>query len=103
MCGIVGFYGNPNNVVETLVNGLKKLEYRGYDSAGVATFSNQIGQTKLFVQKATGKVIELEKKLGNELSKNLSSNFAKVGIAHTRWATHGEPSESNATIHMIIK
>jgi glutamine---fructose-6-phosphate transaminase (isomerizing) len=99
MCGIVGFYGNPDSVVETLVNGLKKLEYRGYDSAGIATHLNEYDATKLFIQKATGKVIELEKKLGKELAKSSNSNFSRVGIAHTRWATHGEPSETNAHPH----
>jgi glutamine---fructose-6-phosphate transaminase (isomerizing) len=92
MCGIVGFYGKPENVLETLVNGLHRLEYRGYDSAGVAIASNS---DSLFICKATGKVAELDKKLN---SQDLPI-FGNVGIAHTRWATHGEPNEQNAHPH----
>lgn len=89
MCGIVGYIGD-GNVYDVLIKGLHRLEYRGYDSAGIALVSPE---GKLNVYKAMGKVSNLEafcqdKDLG-----------AKVGIAHTRWATHGEPSDCNAHPH----
>jgi len=89
MCGIVGYVGDreANNI---LLSGLKRLEYRGYDSSGIATLNNR-GEVSLARKK--GKVSELE----DELSKNKNSN--KIGIGHTRWATHGEPSEHNAHPH----
>jgi glucosamine--fructose-6-phosphate aminotransferase (isomerizing) len=89
MCGIVGYVGDreANNI---LLSGLKRLEYRGYDSSGIATLDNK-GNVSLARKK--GKVAELE----GELSKNKNSN--KIGIGHTRWATHGAPSEHNAHPH----
>jgi glucosamine--fructose-6-phosphate aminotransferase (isomerizing) len=88
MCGIVGYIGDQN-CVPILINGLKRLEYRGYDSAGIGILQNQ----KSLVVKNKGKVSFLEDKIDNL---NLSSN---IGIAHTRWATHGIPNELNAHPH----
>ncbi|MBI4335099.1 MAG: glutamine--fructose-6-phosphate transaminase (isomerizing) [Candidatus Omnitrophica bacterium] len=84
MCGIVGYVGE-DRALPILINGLKRLEYRGYDSAGVSF----IQDSALKVLKKKGRIQELEK----IISKNYSSS---IGIAHTRWATHGEPSDANA-------
>jgi glutamine---fructose-6-phosphate transaminase (isomerizing) len=92
MCGIVGFYGQPKDVLETLMTGLNRLEYRGYDSAGVALLSKN---NEIFRAKAVGKVAELE----STLNKQTLPEFNGIGIAHTRWATHGEPSTDNAHPH----
>lgn len=89
MCGIVGYLGN-GNVYDILIKGLHRLEYRGYDSAGIALVSPD---GKLNVFKAKGKVDNLEAFCSD---KNLD---ALAGIAHTRWATHGEPSDCNAHPH----
>jgi len=89
MCGIVGAVAE-RNVVPILLEGLRRLEYRGYDSAGIAA----IAGGALERRRRLGKVAELEKAL---LEEPLSS---PIGIAHTRWATHGEPSETNAHPHM---
>ncbi|MBN2436151.1 MAG: glutamine--fructose-6-phosphate transaminase (isomerizing) [Spirochaetes bacterium] len=91
MCGIVGYIGTKA-ATSVLLKGLKCLEYRGYDSSGIALLNDS-----LFVCKKKGKIIELEKEL-NGLSKDLSTYT--VGIAHTRWATHGEPSDLNAHPHV---
>ena len=88
MCGIVGYIGDKN-CVPILLQGLKRLEYRGYDSAGIGI----INKDKPVILKSKGKVSLLEEKV-NELS--LSSN---IGIGHTRWATHGIPNEQNAHPH----
>lgn len=90
MCGIIGYIGK-RNPVEILIEGLKKLEYRGYDSAGIALKGNDIE-----VIKSVGKISNLEDKINN--SNIIDSN---IGIAHTRWATHGEPTEINAHPHTI--
>lgn len=91
MCGIIGYIGEKN-ATEILIDGLKKLEYRGYDSAGIAVFDDQ----KIKVYKAKGKVENLEKKICANPIKSL-----KCGIGHTRWATHGEPSDTNAHPHKV--
>ncbi len=87
MCGIVGYIGK-RNAQEVLLEGLQRLEYRGYDSAGMAV-STGIGKVKH--TRAVGKVVELEKKL--------TKSNACMGIAHTRWATHGKPAVKNAHPH----
>lgn len=89
MCGIVGYIGQ-SDAYPVLIEGLKKLEYRGYDSAGVALIGNQ---DKLNVYKTKGKVSNLEAMAAD---KDCSGH---IGIAHTRWATHGEPSATNAHPH----
>ena len=89
MCGIVGYIG-PRQAYPVIIKGLKRLEYRGYDSSGVAL----IDEGKLKVFKKKGKVSELEDEV---VDKNLS---AHIGIGHTRWATHGEPSDRNAHPHV---
>ncbi len=88
MCGIVGYIGNKR-AFPILIKGLKRLEYRGYDSAGIAVMNEK--EIKIYKQK--GKVSELEESL-----KEIEIN-AKIGIGHTRWATHGEPNNSNAHPH----
>ena len=88
MCGIVAYVGR-RPCLSILIEGLKRLEYRGYDSAGVAVQENG----KLHIVKAAGKIRELEARLGQ------SGPSGTVGIAHTRWATHGEPNDVNAHPH----
>lgn len=89
MCGIVGYVG-PKDCSEVLVSALSKLEYRGYDSAGIAVFDN--GEIKTV--KTKGKLKNLEDKLVNE-----GKPEGHIGIGHTRWATHGEPSDVNSHPH----
>src|SRR5438309_5244925 len=88
MCGIVGYVGDED-CAGLLVEGLRKLEYRGYDSAGVAV----LGAQGLSVVRAKGKLINFEKRLGEAMPKGAT------GIGHTRWATHGMPSDENAHPH----
>ena len=88
MCGIVAYIGKKQ-AVPILLEGLKRLEYRGYDSAGIAVHSNK----KLVLQKIAGRVSKLEELMSKE---KIDST---VGIAHTRWATHGEPTDENAHPH----
>lgn len=90
MCGIVGYIGHEQ-AAPFLLSGLEKLEYRGYDSAGICLNNGQ----ELIVKKAKGKLAELKKLTDN--GKNLQGT---VGIGHTRWATHGEPSDVNAHPHL---
>jgi glucosamine--fructose-6-phosphate aminotransferase (isomerizing) len=90
MCGIVGIVGN-SPVAVRLVDALKRLEYRGYDSAGVATIHNGVMERR----RAEGKLFNLEKRLDAE------PLAGTTGIAHTRWATHGVPNETNAHPHFV--
>ncbi len=86
MCGIVGYIGD-RKAHEVIINGLKRLEYRGYDSAGIALYNGS-----LEIKKGKGKVAKLESLID-------SSDEAKIGIGHTRWATHGEPNDINSHPH----
>ena len=90
MCGIVGAISKNRNVLPILITGLKNLEYRGYDSSGVAYLKNN----KINIVKTSGKIINLE----NKLNKSDESN---IGIAHTRWATHGKANSINAHPHRV--
>src|ERR1700686_3761857 len=89
MCGIVGYIGT-RNAVPVILDGLKKLEYRGYDSAGIAVID---GDGQLALRRAQGKLRNLEEVI------RLSPIDGKFGIGHTRWATHGRPTEENAHPH----
>jgi glucosamine--fructose-6-phosphate aminotransferase (isomerizing) len=93
MCGIFGYVGDKE-CVSLLIEGLKKLEYRGYDSAGLATISDG----KLSISKSVGKITELEA----EVKANPPAH-SHIGIAHTRWATHGRPSHENSHPHTDCK
>jgi len=88
MCGIVGYLGNKN-AVPVVINGLRRLEYRGYDSAGIAVMNGD-----LKVVKCKGKVADLEAKMADTVGES------NIGIGHTRWATHGEPNDVNAHPHV---
>ncbi|MGF1540257.1 MAG: glutamine--fructose-6-phosphate transaminase (isomerizing) [Pleurocapsa sp.] len=89
MCGIVGYIGTQA-ATDILISGLGRLEYRGYDSAGVAT----VTEGKIHCVKAKGKLYNLREKLERDI------NPAQIGIGHTRWATHGKPEEHNAHPHL---
>lgn len=91
MCGIVGFSGK-HQAAPVLLDGLAKLEYRGYDSAGIAVRN---GDKDVVVVKAKGRLQALKEK--TDFGKAIKGN---IGIGHTRWATHGEPSEINAHPHV---
>ena len=91
MCGIVGYIGK-RQVLPILIKGLKRLEYRGYDSAGIAFFQNK----DIILQKSVGRIQKLEKKLDYSLSSH-------VGIGHTRWATHGKVTIMNSHPHQVGK
>ncbi len=93
MCGIIGYIGK-RKPTEVLLNGLKQLEYRGYDSAGIALKNDE----EIQVIKSVGKIKDLETKINKSTLID-----SRIGIAHTRWATHGEPNEVNAHPHTIGK
>ena len=92
MCGIVGYIGKKCNALNVLIKGLEKLEYRGYDSAGIA----YVYENKLEIIKEKGKINNLKSKINFDLKSNL-------GIGHTRWATHGEANKINSHPHKIGK
>ena len=96
MCGIVGYVGS-REACNIIVSGLHRLEYRGYDSAGVALC--HAGEEQLKQVKATGKISSLEERISSDLPEARSKEFT-LGIGHTRWATHGAPTEENAHPHL---
>lgn len=96
MCGIVGYIGKQK-AVPILLDGLKRLEYRGYDSSGLIVIDTN---EKHHLERKVGKVANLEQSI---INKQLSNKEAGIGIAHTRWATHGKPSEENAHPHADCK
>ena len=89
MCGIVGYIGN-RDAYPIILNGLKRLEYRGYDSAGIALYDG----TNIQLCKTKGKVADLEEKFSKQ-----TPTKGKLGIGHTRWATHGVPNDNNSHPH----
>lgn len=92
MCGIVGYVGKNDNAIKTIINSLEALEYRGYDSAGIA----YINDNHINIVKRQGRIENLKKDLNLDINSNL-------GIGHTRWATHGVPNEINAHPHKCGK
>ena len=94
MCGIVGYVG-PQDALDVVLDGLRRLEYRGYDSAGVAVRVGSGADSRLAAAKKAGKLANLEKVLAD---KPLPP--ATLGIGHTRWATHGGPTDRNAHPHL---
>lgn len=88
MCGIVGYIGKEKNALKVLINGLEHLEYRGYDSSGIAYILND----KLIVKKEPGRIMRLKETID-------FNNDSYIGIGHTRWATHGEPNKINSHPH----
>ena len=92
MCGITGYIGKNNNAIKIVMDGLESLEYRGYDSAGIAYTKNN----KINIIKEKGKIVNLK----NNMDFNIKSNLA---IGHTRWATHGEPNKVNSHPHQSNK
>ena len=89
MCGIIGYVGDEQKAMEVILDGLSKLEYRGYDSAGLAI----IEDGKIFIEKKSGKLENLKQALEKKEEK------AYIGIGHTRWATHGNPTDENSHPH----
>ena len=88
MCGIVGYIGS-NEAAKFLIEGLTKLEYRGYDSAGIAVYNGE----NIRVEKSEGKLANLKAKIAGDMP------AGNIGIGHTRWATHGGPSDVNSHPH----
>src|SRR4029450_683980 len=93
MCGIVGYVGN-RPALSIVLDGLRRLEYRGYDSAGVAVISSDA----VLTEKRAGKLANLEKALADRSADGISTGT--TGIGHTRWATHGGPTDRNAHPHL---
>lgn len=89
MCGIIGYVGEKNNSIDVIIDGLKHLEYRGYDSAGIA----YVKDNNVVIEREVGRISNLESVLKKDTS--------HIGIGHTRWATHGKPTKENAHPHKV--
>src|SRR3989344_8046836 len=98
MCGIVAYIGK-RQALPILLDGIKSLEYRGYDSAGIAV----VGRAGLFFEKAVGRVANLERKIRDSRHSSSTTEDGCLGIVHSRWATHGQPTEANAHPHHDCK
>ena len=97
MCGIMGYVGE-RNLKDVLVSGLKRLEYRGYDSAGIAYFEDQ----KIKIIKSEGKLQRIQDLMKRSEAESSVIRGSQGGLGHTRWATHGKPTTQNAHPHRTL-
>ncbi len=97
MCGIIGYLG-PRNVVPVILSGLRRLEYRGYDSAGIAL----VREGRIQAERAVGRLDNLAARMNSQPDSAQQANGIQIGVGHTRWATHGPPSERNAHPHVSM-
>src|SRR3954471_7366654 len=98
MCGIIGYVGEKS-ALDVALDGLRRLEYRGYDSAGVAVVGGESAAEHVGTERRAGKLANLEKALAEHSDRSGPDPSATVGMGHTRWATHGAPNDANAHPH----
>src|SRR4051812_13040647 len=98
MCGIIGYVGEKS-ALEVALDGLRRLEYRGYDSAGIAVVGGPESPQRVGIERRAGKLANLEKALAEQANPEGPDPAATAGMGHTRWATHGAPNDGNAHPH----